>query len=250
MQNWSMEQGSPLESARRIVKEHVPNAKGAVLAGSALTSRRTATSDLDIVVFISDGDESFRETVEEFGWLAELFVQTEASFTFFVAQETAARRSTLLSMCAEGTALFSIDGTTENYQVEAQRLLDLGPPPLTDDELLHARYMLTDLLDDFAGATDASELNFITGQLLIKSAEVALSSEGKWLGVGKWLARRLEEWNPELLARLSDAATTALSTNDRTQLRSVVLDVLTRVGGPLSIGYQQNSRSDEQRELH
>jgi len=236
-----MEQDEPLETARRIVEERVPGAIGAVLAGSVLTSRRSATSDLDIVVFVADEDESFRETVESSGWLAELFVQTRSTFNFYVAQETTARRSTLLSMCAEGAALFSIDGTTERYQEEALRLLALGPPPLTKEEVDRARYMLTDLLEDLAGVTDASELTFIIGQLLTMSAELALSNERQWLGTGKWLARRLEQWNPELMANLNGAARTAMTTHDRSRLRSVVLDVLRPVGGPLAVGFRERS---------
>ncbi|HVB50339.1 MAG TPA: nucleotidyltransferase domain-containing protein [Acidimicrobiales bacterium] len=241
MNDWSKEQGDLLESARRIVETHVHRAQGAILAGSVLTSRRTKTSDLDIIVFVANGEESFRETVQKLGWLAELFVQTPSSFDFFVAQETAARRSTLLSMCAEGAPLFSVDGTTERYQVESRRLLELGPPPLTKSELNQARYQLTDLLDDFASVSDGMELIFITSQILKMTTELALSSDGQWLGTGKWLARRLQEWNPDLSARLSDGVFAALTVDDREELRSITLNVLTGVGGPLSNGYRQSS---------
>lgn len=231
----------PLESARRIVASRLPAALGALLAGSALTSRRTDTSDLDIVVFVSKEGEAFRETLHEQGWLCELFVSTPSSFDYFVTQEIAVRRSPLLQMCAEGVEIFSFDGTVERYQIEARRLLAAGPPPLSDDERDQRRYRLSDLLDDFSGSAEGSELTFITGSLIIEATELALCDDRQWLGTGKWLARRLEEHNSILLARLNDAVTSLFASGDRSPLRSVVLDILERAGGPLSAGYRQDA---------
>lgn len=130
MKEWPMGANDPLESARRIVASRLPGALGALLAGSSLTSRRTEASDLDIVVFVPETSEAFRETVHEQGWLCELFVSTPSSFDYFVTQEIAARRSPLLWMCAEGVEIFSLDSTVERYQIKARRLLAGGPPTL------------------------------------------------------------------------------------------------------------------------
>jgi hypothetical protein len=231
----------PIEAARRIVEELVPFAEGALLAGSVLTSQRTVASDLDIVIFVSEDHESFRETVSRHGWLAELFVSTPSSFAYFVQRETAARRSPLLQMCSDGVVLVSLDGMAERRQEEAKKLLLAGPPPLSVDELDQRRYRLTDLLDDFTSTKDVAELTFITGNLLNEAAELALCSSRKWLGTGKWLVRQLRNDDPDLAARLTQSVTAALVSDDRDKLRAVVLEILDRVGGPLSEGYRQNS---------
>lgn len=233
----------PMDAARRIVDDYVASADGAILAGSALTSQRTATSDLDIVISVPGDHETFRQTVRAHGWLAELFVSTPSSFEWFVRHEIAARRSPLLQMCADGTIIFSRNGIAEYRQKEATRLLDAGPPPLSSDELDQRRYRLTDLLDDFTCTHDASELTFITANLVSEAAELALCSDGQWLGTGKWLARHLRTADSDLLTRLTQASTAVLVSNDRETLRITVLEILGRVGGPLSEGYRQDSSS-------
>lgn len=236
-----MDDQHPLVSARRIVERHVPHAVGALLAGSVLTARRTDTSDLDIVVFVSEEDHSYRETRYEEGWLVELFVTTPSSFDYFVTQEIAGRRSPLLQMCTDGKIILSKGGTVERYQGEARRLLAIGPPPLSPDELYQRRYVLTALLDDLTSSVEGPELAYITWDIVAKATELTLSSNGKWLGSGKWLARRLEEFDPALHSRLHDAACSSIIEGDRMALRLVVLQLLERVGGPLSSGYRQKA---------
>lgn len=46
----------PVETARSLVAERFPAAACAFLGGTVLTSHRTATSDLDVVVLLPDGE--------------------------------------------------------------------------------------------------------------------------------------------------------------------------------------------------
>jgi len=172
------------------------------------------------------------------GWLTELFVETPWSFHYFVNLETRARRSPLLQMCAHGAILLSLDGAAERYQNESRHMLAKGPPPITKDELDQRRYELTNLLDDFIGSISSEELTYVTGQLLTKSSELALLSGSQWLGAGKWLARRLQQFNPDLLIRLDGAVRSVVQDNDRAPMQSTVREVLDTVGGPLSEGYR------------
>jgi hypothetical protein len=233
-----MDEMDPLKAAGLIVSERFPSAEAAFLAGSVLTAKRTATSDLDILVFLGEDDQAFRETLRLHGWLTELFVETPWSFHYFVNLETRARRSPLLQMCAHGAILLSLDGAAERYQNESRHMLAKGPPPITKDELDQRRYELTNLLDDFIGSISSEELTYVTGQLLTKSSELALLSGSQWLGAGKWLARRLQQFNPDLLIRLDGAVRSVVQDNDRAPMQSTVREVLDTVGGPLSEGYR------------
>lgn len=238
-----MSETDPSSAALRIACQRVPHARGAILAGSALSPQRTFTSDLDVVVFVTNDDPTFRETVFELGWLTELFVMSPDSFNYFCTTEIAQRRSPLLHMCAHGVVLFSNDDIAETRQRQARSLWAQGPPALGPEERDELRYRLSDLLDDYEGAHDDAELTFIVASLIEDAAKLELSAHGQWLGTGKWLARQLRQHDADLAARLSHAAARALGKVERRSLSVVITDVLNRVGGPLSSGYRLDSRA-------
>ncbi|MFA5919468.1 MAG: nucleotidyltransferase domain-containing protein [Candidatus Nanopelagicaceae bacterium] len=232
-----MERLDPLEAAQHIVSERFPDATAAFLTGSALSTRRTITSDLDIVIVLKDNPAPFRETIREHGWMIELFVQTLASIKFFSDLEAADHRATTLQMIADGRILRSVDEAAEHIQSDAIERLSKGPSPITAEEMLRRRYMLTDQLDDFIGATDQSELFYIAEQLVLGTSELALLSKSKWLATGKWLPRHLEVSDSTLSSRLVEATKAVLVHGDKLSLEVVVREILERVGGPFSEGY-------------
>src|SRR3954453_13674836 len=63
-------------TARAFVREAFPQARAAVLGGSAARGQATATSDLDIVVILDGPPAPYRETLRYGGWLVELFAKT------------------------------------------------------------------------------------------------------------------------------------------------------------------------------
>ncbi|MFE6696558.1 nucleotidyltransferase domain-containing protein [Streptomyces sp. NPDC057718] len=228
-----------LDLARTLVLERHPDARAAFLGGSVLTSRRTARSDLDVVVLLDGPPAPYRESLRYGDWPVELFVHTEDSWHGFVTPEIAQRNSALLWMCADGALLFDADGTGARMAETAKRLAAEGPPPVTGTALEDARYALTDLLDDFAAVTDAGERLFVVAELVRRSGELALLTHGTWLGGGKWLARRLEPVAPDLAARLDEAAQAALRGAPE-GLTSLVTEVLDAAGGPVWEGYRRS----------
>ena len=77
------ERSDPPDAARALVKEKVPTARGAILAGSVVTGGATDASDLDIVVIADDPDAPYRRSIHFEGWPAELFVHTEETIHGF-----------------------------------------------------------------------------------------------------------------------------------------------------------------------
>ncbi|MFI6586091.1 nucleotidyltransferase domain-containing protein [Embleya sp. NPDC050493] len=228
-----------VEAARELVQERFPQARAVFLAGSVLTKRRTLTSDLDIVVLVTGLSAPCRESLVHRGWPVELFVQTEHHWRTFVERETAARRSPLLAMCAEGMLLADADGLGAALQREAQARLTAGPPQASPAELDDRRYALTDGLEDLRGCTDPEERVYLVADLLQRASELALLAGGRWLGGGKWLSRRLVTADPGLHSRLIAGAVAAVSSDaDGTgRFAAAVEEVLDRVGGPLWAGY-------------
>ncbi len=101
----------PVRDAAALVGERYPAAVAAFLGGGVLSARRTATSDLDIVVVLSGPPAPFRESLRWRGWPVELFVHDAASLEHFFGKDAARRRPTLARMCTSGVVLAGADGT-------------------------------------------------------------------------------------------------------------------------------------------
>lgn len=111
-----------IAAARTVVDEHHPDARAAFLGGSVVTGRRTAMSDLDIVVLLHGAPAPYRASFRHDDWPVELFVHTEATWYAYVEREVRKRRSPLLWMCAAGLLLFDTDGLpTSPAMPQAQR---------------------------------------------------------------------------------------------------------------------------------
>lgn len=239
----------PVAAAQALVADRFPAARAAFVTGSVLTARRTPTSDLDVLVLVGAESSCYRESFRHQGWPVELFVQREADWRSFADAETAERRSPLLHMTAHGHLLVDADGVGARLRSEARQRLAAGPPPLPAEQLADRRYALTDALDDLRGCADPQERVFLAAQLLEQAALLVLLAEGRWLGSGKWLSRRLAEADPVLHGRLTagvaavaEAAVGAVGAVGAVEgtdaLVAAVTEALDRAGGPLWEGYR------------
>ncbi|WP_409491326.1 nucleotidyltransferase domain-containing protein [Amycolatopsis sp. cmx-11-12] len=228
-------------TARDLAAARFPGARAAILGGSTNTARRTAFSDLDILVFLDGPPAPFRETTEYEGLPVEWFCHTDESYEVFTGREIADRRSPLLHMCGEGVVLLDQDGFGHRIGEEARTRLRAGPPPLSASELEDRRYGLTGLLDDLEGADDPGELVFIADRLLIAVANLILAVRRRWRSHGKWLLRRLREADPETADDLLRGYRRLVCEGDPALLRHVSTRVLDDVGGRLLAGYRRDA---------
>jgi hypothetical protein len=225
----------PVEDARALVSERFPAALAAFLGPGVLSSRRTATSDLDIVVVLAGPPAPYRESFQWCGWPAETFVHDAYSLELFFAKDTARRRPSLARMCAGGVVLADA-GVAARVRERAHAVLAAGPPAATETELEERRYGLTDLVDDLAGSTDPGETAVVGWNVWVATAELALIQAGTWLGSGKWLLRELRAADADLADRLVGAI------GDRRQLMDLANEVLGRVGGRFWAGFRVPAR--------
>jgi len=235
--NEVMDIEEPVVAATRVIDELFPECRAAFLSSGVLTSRRTATSDLDIVVVLDGPPAPYRETIRRHGWVVELFVHSRDTLTHFFELDAQDRRCTLAQMCADGYVLKDTGGIVSGIQDEARALINAGPPELTVEERDQRRYFLTDLLDDLRGSTDPVETVFIASHLLQTAGALALQSERRWTGAGKWMARHLENSPGDFASRLVAAFSVVLANGDKQPLIDVVSSVLSLAGGPLTEGY-------------
>jgi hypothetical protein len=222
----------PVTDAQALILERFPGALAAFLGGGVLSARRTATSDLDIVVLLDGPPAPYRESLRWRGWPVELFVHDPASIEHWFGRDTARRKANLARMIADGVSLTDRDGAAGPITERARSVLAAGPLPLSPPELELRRYGLTDLLDDLAGSTDAGETAFIGRDVLVQTAELAVLLAGSWLGSGKWLLRELRAADPALAAGLLAAI------DNPVRLSALADQVLGRAGGRLWEGYR------------
>jgi hypothetical protein len=227
-----------IEAAHAVVDGQHPDARAAFLGGSVVTGRRTATSDLDIVVVLHGTPAPYRESLRHAEWPVEMFVHTEETWQTYVERELHTRRSPLLWMCADGLLLLDTDGLGARIAAEARKLTAAGPPPLSAEEIDDRRYAITDLLDDLAGSSDRNEHLYIATELVRRTGELALAIGGSWGGGGKWLARRLETTAPGLSTHLRHGLQEVLGGRAE-PLVTVVEEVLGQAGGRLWVGYKR-----------
>lgn len=222
-----------LDAAQAIVSDRYPNAVAAFLTGNAMTAPKESTSTLDIIIVLRGGPAPFRETMREYGWLAELYVHTPTSINYFSKLEAKGHRATTERMIVDGYIFLSVDGEADRIQTAAGKYLEVGPPQPSDDEINNRRSLLTDQLIDLHAASNQTELLYIVGQIVIGVSELALLSKRHWLATGKWLPRHLNVSDPELSARLVQATRSVVSEGDKKGLETIAREILDRVGGPL-----------------
>ena len=226
----------PKAAAEQVVHEYFPNCRAAFLSSGVLSSRRTPTSDLDIVIVLDGAPAPYRETRRALGWVVELFVHSRESLEYFYELDARERRCTLARMCT-GHVIKDIEGVAEEIQRRANAVISAGPAELTLEEREQRRYFLTDLLDDLRGTSDPVETVFIASHLLQTAGTLVLQSGRHWTGSGKWLARQLEEVDGEYGPRLVEGLRTLVATGRKDPLIAVVTEILDLAGGPLTEGY-------------
>ena len=217
-----------LGAARELVASRFSADAAAILAESALGERRSAKSDLDLVV-IEDGADSRWEGLHGGRWPVEMFMSDQVGWKHCVDREVRDRRPLVMQITATGVPLRN-NVTTSHAQRDARRLLGQGPAALTPAERALQRRLLTDLVDDLEDAGQGPERHFVIEATFRQSAELWLMSNRRWLGWGKWLARALSETAPDLSTELA-VAVQAADRGDISPLVAVAKRVLDDAGG-------------------
>ena len=179
----------------------------------------------------------YRETLRAHGWIVELFVHSKDTLPLFYSLDAQTRTCTLAQMCGHGHVLEDAREEAVELQRRARAVIEAGPTPLVGEERERFRYAVTDLLDDFRGSTDQIEIVFIASQLLTMAGDLALVSQGRWTGTGKWLARHLEEAPGEFGFRFVEALTSLINSGDKQPIIDVVRVILELAGGHLTEGF-------------
>ena len=217
----------------RYVDRHFPTAQTVIVPGSAASGTRTATSDVDLLLIGPEamlaGAPSLARTDLFGGELIEVFAYSPEGFADWMESGFAEQRPVLADMLVHGEAL-RIDDATAVLRGSVAERLAAGPSP-GRHALDLLRYQVTDLADDLRAMSDEFEEAVVRAALVESLARLLLLAHGRWLGTGKWLVRRLRDWDPvvadDLASAWSDSAL-ALASADRH---------LAPLGGRLQAGF-------------
>lgn len=228
-----------LERAREFVRLNFADVEAAFLGGSAATGHATESSDLDIVVVLGEDwpDAAFVETNTAYGQLVESFVYGSSGLKLWLDKGRSDRRPVVDRLIGEGVGLTGSDAEVRLAQ-SSREVLAAGPAALQSVELQTRAYAVSSLLDDLTDAADVGVTYAISAALWRESAELALLSDGRWLGTGKWLVRELRRSRD----RFGLIAWAENERRDAQTLADCVRSLLDANGGYLQAGMLRGDR--------
>ncbi|WP_261381647.1 nucleotidyltransferase domain-containing protein [Paenibacillus cremeus] len=231
---------APIDAAIRFVEEYFPACEAALLAGSSIQGRATATSDLDLVLFDESQPGPFRQTFVAYDWVIEAFVLTRATYRYFFDEGIDSAIPSLQRMCAEGQLLRGGELVSDIVE-EARAELLAGPPTWSREEVNKGRYEIGEALEDLTGCDQREEGLFIVHKLAGLLAEFKLRTSGCWLGDGKWLHRCLQRCDAVWSAQLTEALEAYYRRDDAAPLGLLSAQLLAPFGGFLVHGYAEGT---------
>lgn len=223
------------DAALGYVRERYPPAELVVVAGSS-AGARLPRSDIDLLVigppamFPGGGTEAAHTDLVR-GELFEVFASTPETFRAHALAGIARFRPVSSQMLVDGVVV--LDRGLHDALVAWTRALVADGPHPTDAELAQRRYSVTCTLDDLLDSRDPIERAVLSGTLFERLGELLLLADGRWIGSGRWLLRRLQQWDPAFTAELG----AALAGRDVPALERLTLEGLAPHGGRLLEGH-------------
>lgn len=178
----------------------------------------------------TDGRTSLAATYEFDREAFEVFAYTTGAFEQWARGDLAQYRPVIAAMLVEGIEVRG-GGDLAALRQRCGKILDAGPA-VDAHERTTRRYVITDLLDDLRDSTDHLEQHALAWTLFA-TAELILLTNRRWIGTGKYLPRRLREFNRDI----ADALSGPLLTNDIRTFGDEVEAWLERAGGRVHLGF-------------
>jgi len=234
-----MEKKNPIDVAKKLLNEKFPNCEVAFVAGSFNRGEATATSDIDLVIILPHVDCAWRESLIFESWPIEVFIHDKETLNYFFYEVDAKSRIPSLSnMVSESPMIPDTSDSGKRLKELADEVLKTCVPIFSADDCLHARYHLSDLLDDLRAPRSVFE-----GIITATSLHEALSSflfrvNGNWSAKNKHIPRQLKKVFPELYKKWEDCFSKALN-GDFKSVIDLTEDILRQYGGYVFDGYKQ-----------
>ena len=165
------------------------------------------------------------------GELFEVFAATPETFRSHARAGAERFRPVSPQMLVDGVII--LDHGLHDELVEWTRTLIAAGPHPSAAELAQRRYSVTTTLDDLLDSEDRIEQAVLAATLFERLGEFLLLANGRWIGSGRWLLRRLRQWDYDF----ADELGVALAARDVAALEHLTLASLEPYGGRLMDGH-------------
>jgi hypothetical protein len=234
-----------IAAAKEICQKQYSDAKSVFLAGSVVRGEATAFSDLDIVVVYEKLDHAWRESFVYKNWPVEVFAHDlETLKYFFYEVDAKSGMPSLPQMVSEGVLLTIDCEFAQSLKTLANSLLQQGPQPLTERELLMKRYAITDLIDDMQEPRNQAELTATGIRLFEELANFYFRANNLWSASGKMIIRKLKQADPLLAKQFQNAFEKLFVTAKQKECIELAESILKPFGGFLFDGYKLDAPAD------
>jgi Nucleotidyltransferase domain len=233
--------GKPLAIAARFLAREFPGSDCAFVSGSIMRGEGTKRSDIDLVVLFRKLPNAWRKSLVFESVPFECFVHDPGTMRWFFADGRESGDCSLAHMIATGTVLPNETTLSRRACSQARTLITRGPEPLRTKDAERLRYFITDLVDDLRDPRPRGERVACAAALYPLLAEAALRGGGAWMGKGKWIPRRLAEFDPALARRFDRAFDDFLIRDNATRLIRLSAEILKPLGGPLWEGWRSDA---------
>ncbi len=231
-----------LTIAEAVFRTRYSGAAFAYAAGSIMRGEGTYLSDIDLVVVFDHLDAARRESFIFDDVPIEAFVHDRETLGWFVNEDAARGRPSILNMIGEGKIIGCDQSKAEEIRADVSARLGSGPLPLSTAALNALRYEITDAVDDLRGDRAADETLAIGAMLYPKLVDLALRGRGRWNGAGKWAPRLLTKIDAELAIRFDGAFRALFTKGDAGPVIMLAEAELAPHGGPLFDGDRRDAQ--------
>lgn len=229
---------SAIDAAKKFANEKFPNSDFVLLAGSAARGEETDTSDLDIIIFDAAIENSYRESFILYDWKIETFIHNYSSYLKQFELDRDIGRPILATMIVEGKIIKDHTKITE-VKSKAEKFIEDGPAPLSEQFINASRYFMYDLLDDFQDSQIREEELITLNTITIQLVDFILRLNSQWSGRGKGLARAFKKYDEQLYNRFFESLDAYYKRGEKKPLINFVNDIYKPLGGPLFDGFKQ-----------
>ncbi|MEM9582121.1 MAG: nucleotidyltransferase domain-containing protein [Pseudomonadota bacterium] len=224
------------------MNQRFPDADTVLLSGSVVRGEATETSDLDLVVLFEHLPQAARQSFNFDGWPVEAFLHDLSTLEYFFWDEDRPTGvPSLANMVLEGIEIPTETALGQKAKLRAQRVLDAGPIPLSDEDIDTARYAISDLLSDLRAPRGESERRAILTALYPVLADFLFRSAGKWSAKGKTIPGHLRALDPARSDRFEAAFELGFAQGDARQVLELSNEALAPFGGDLFDGYERSA---------
>lgn len=230
---------------KEIFESKYPDAHLIFLAGSLVRGEGTSYSDLDLVVIFDKLPNAHRESFHFQNFPVEAFVHDPETLNYFLYKiDRPSGIPSLAQMILEGIEIPQSDEMSQSLKQLATKVIQLRPPPLSDEDISKLRYNITNLVDDIREPRSEDELIAVGTELYGALADYYFRTNKLWSARGKSIPRILKQADAELFRRYCNSFAELFTSSQPAKVIALVEEILKPSGGFLFDGHRLDAPAD------